>query len=136
MTTFNRVILAGNLTRDPEIRYLPSGLSVATFAIAVNDPRVKSGGESKEEVYFFDITAFGKLGEVSAEYLKKGRPVLVEGKLRQRRWEQDGQKRSKIEVVADNIQFLGSRGGEGRGGDDPGPSVGPGAGPSDEDVPF
>lgn len=136
MTTFNRVILAGNLTRDPEIRYLPTGLTVATFSIAVNDPRVKSGGESKEEVYFFDITAFGKLGEVSAEYLKKGRPILVEGKLRQSRWEKDGQKRSKIEVVADNIQFLGSRGGEGRGGDDPGPSASPGAGPSDEDVPF
>jgi single-strand DNA-binding protein len=114
MVTFNRVILAGNLVRDPEIRYLPSGLSVTSFGIAVNS-RYKQNNELKEEVSFFDIVVFGKLGENCAEYLSKGRPVLVEGRLRQRRWEAEGAKRSKIEVVADGVQFLGApRAGGGR----------------------
>jgi len=114
MVTFNRVILAGNLVRDPEIRYLPSGLSVTSFGIAVNS-RYKQNNELKEEVSFFDILVFGKTGENCAEYLSKGRPVLVEGRLRQRRWETDGAKRSKIEVVADNVQFLGAPKGAGGG---------------------
>src|SRR3972149_4864180 len=84
MVTFNRVILAGHLVRDPEIRYLPSGLSVTSFGIAVNS-RYKQNNELKEDVSFFDIVVFGKLGENCAEYLSKGRPVLVEGRLRQRR---------------------------------------------------
>src|SRR3989304_5411132 len=100
MVAFNRVILAGNLVRDPEIRYLPSGLSVTSFAIAVNS-RYRQNNELKEEVSYFDIVAFGKLGETCAEYLSKGRPVLVEGRLRQRRWESEGTKRSKIEVGAE-----------------------------------
>src|SRR4030067_2063840 len=83
MVAFNRVILAGNLVRDPEIRYLPSGLSVTSFAIAVNS-RYRQNNELKEEVSYFDIVAFGKLGETCAEYLSKGRPVLVEGGLRPR----------------------------------------------------
>src|SRR3972149_6355018 len=99
MVAFNRVILAGNLVRDPEIRYLPSGLSVTSFAIAVNS-RYRQNNELKEEVSYFDIVAFGKLGETCAEYLSRGQPVLVEGRLRQRRWESEGTKRSKIEVVA------------------------------------
>jgi single-strand DNA-binding protein len=106
MVAFNRVILAGNLVRDPEIRYLPSGLSVTSFSIAVNS-RYRQNNELKEEVSFFDIVVFGKLGETCAEYLSKGRPVLVEGRLRQRRWESEGAKRSKIEVVAGGVQFLG-----------------------------
>jgi len=134
MVTFNRVILAGNLVRDPEIRYLPSGLSVTSFGIAVNS-RYKQNNELKEEVSFFDIVVFGKLGENCAEYLSKGRPVLVEGRLRQRRWESDGVKRSKIEVVADGVQFLGSpKSGTGEGspgGAPPRDAEGP-----DEDIPF
>src|SRR5512138_3890377 len=114
MVTFNRVILAGNLVRDPEIRYLPSGTSVTSFGIAVNE-RVKKGDVWEEQASFFDVTVFGKTGENCAEYLSKGRPVLVEGRLRQRRWEQDGVKKSKIEVVADNVQFLGSPRGAGGG---------------------
>lgn len=130
MVTFNRVVLAGNLVRDPEIRYLPSGLPVASFPIAVNS-RTKQGGEVKEEVSYFDIVAFGKTGELCAEYLSKGRAALVEGRLRQRTWDKDGVKRSKIEVVADNVQFLGGKGapGEGRGGAPP-PEAG------EDDVPF
>jgi single-strand DNA-binding protein len=134
MVTFNRVILAGNLVRDPEIRYLPSGLSVTSFGIAVNS-RYKQNNELKEEVSFFDIVVFGKLGENCAEYLSKGRPVLVEGRLRQRRWESEGTKRSKIEVVADGVQFLGApKGGkaeEGAGGAAP-----QGADNPDDDIPF
>jgi len=111
VVTFNRVILAGNLVRDPEIRYLPSGTPVATFAIAVNY-RYRQNAETKEEVSYFDIVVFGKAGENCAEYLSKGRAVLVEGRLRQRRWEAEGTKRSRVEVVADNVQFLGApRGG-------------------------
>ncbi len=139
MVTFNRVILAGNLVRDPEIRYLPSGLSVTSFAVAVNS-RYKQNNELKEEVSYFDIVVFGKMGENCAEYLSKGRPVLVEGRLRQRRWETEGVKKSKIEVVADNVQFLGSpRGAAGAGGAE-GAAGGPGAAPApggqDEDIPF
>lgn len=135
MVTFNRVILAGNLVRDPEIRYLPSGLSVTSFGIAVNS-RYKQNNELKEEVSFFDIVVFGKMGENCAEYLSKGRPVLVEGRLRQRRWETDGAKRSKIEVVADGVQFLGSPkgGGAAEGG---GGGAKPQGGESpDDDTPF
>jgi len=134
MVTFNRVILAGNLVRDPEIRYLPSGLSVTSFGIAVNS-RYKQNNELKEDVSFFDIVVFGKLGENCAEYLSKGRPVLVEGRLRQRRWESEGTKRSKIEVIADGVQFLGSPKGAapeaGAGGSQPQGPEGP-----DEDIPF
>ena len=103
MVAFNRVILAGNLVRDPETRFAPSGLAVTGFGIAVNH-RYKSNNEVKEEVSFFDIVVFGKMGENCAEYLSKGRPVLVEGRLRQRRWEADGVKRSKIEVLAVEIE--------------------------------
>ena len=134
MVTFNRVILAGNLVRDPEIRYLPSGLSVTSFGIAVNS-RYKQNNELKEDVSFFDIVVFGKMGENCAEYLSKGRPVLVEGRLRQRRWEAEGVKRSKIEVVADGVQFLGAPKGStaeaGPGGAPPQAAEGP-----DEDIPF
>jgi len=139
MVTFNRVILAGNLVRDPEIRYLPSGLSVTSFAVAVNS-RYKQNNELKEEVSYFDIVVFGKMGENCAEYLSKGRPVLVEGRLRQRRWETEGVKKSKIEVVADNVQFLGSPrgaggapGAEGAAGS---PGAAPAAGGQDDDIPF
>ena len=136
MVTFNRVIIAGNLVRDPEIRYLPSGLSVTSFAVAVNS-RYKQNNELKEEVSYFDIVVFGKMGENCAEYLSKGRPVLVEGRLRQRRWEAEGVKKSKIEVVADNVQFLGSpRGAGGAEGGAGSPGAAPAPGTQDDDIPF
>ena len=109
MVSFNRVVLAGNLTRDPELRFTSSGIPVCEFGLAVNRVRSKS-----EEVDFFDITAWRELGETIANYKKKGDPILVEGKLQYRTWEaQDGSRRSKVDVVADNVQFLGrGEGGE------------------------
>ncbi|MBE0568937.1 MAG: single-stranded DNA-binding protein [Deltaproteobacteria bacterium] len=135
MVTFNRVILAGNLTRDPETRFIPSGTAVTEFGIAVNSRyKSKATNEVKEEVSFFDIVVFGKMGENCAEYLAKGSPLLIEGRLRQRRWEQDGAKRSKIEVLADNVQFLGSRSGA---SEPAGAGAGQGSGaPPDDDIPF
>ena len=105
MVSFNRVILAGNLTRDPELRFTQSGIPVCGFGLAVN--RVFS---KNEEVDFFNVSAWRDLGERVANYTKKGDPVLVEGRLQYRTWEaQDGSKRSAIDVVADNVQFLGGR---------------------------
>jgi single-strand DNA-binding protein len=113
MVSFNRVILAGNLTRDPELRFTGSGIPVCDFGMAVNRVRSKN-----EEVDFFNITAWRELGETIANYKKKGDPILVEGRLQYRTWEaQDGSKRSAVDVVADNVQFLGGRGdGDGSGG--------------------
>lgn len=109
MGTYNRVILMGNLTRDPEVRFLDSGTAVASFGLAVNR-KWKKDGETKEEVSFFDCEAWGKTAEICGEYLAKGRPVLVDGRLKQERWEDDGgNKRQKIKVVINEVQFLGSR---------------------------
>ena len=106
MVSFNRVILAGNLTRDPELRFTNDGVPVCSFGLAVN--RVRS---RNEEVDFFDVSAWRELGETIANYKKKGDPILVEGRLQYRTWEaQDGSKRSKVDVVADNVQFLGRPG--------------------------
>ena len=102
MVSFNRVVLAGNLTRDPELRFTNDGIPVCSFGLAVNRVRSRS-----EEVDFFDISAWRELGETIANYKKKGDPILLEGRLQYRTWEaQDGSKRSKVEVVADNVQFL------------------------------
>ncbi len=112
MVSFNRVILAGNLTRDPELRFTNDGVPVCSFGLAVNRVRSKS-----EEVDFFDISAWRELGETIANYKKKGDPILVEGRLQYRTWEaQDGSKRSKVDITADNVQFLGGRGEGGEGG--------------------
>lgn len=135
MVAFNRVILAGNLVRDPEIRYLPSGTPVTSFSVAVNS-RYRQNNELKEEVSYFDIVVFGKMGETCAEYLSKGRPVLVEGRLRQRRWETEGVKKSRIEVVADGVQFLGGGGGRGGGAEGQGPAAAQGSEGADDDIPF
>ncbi len=109
MVSFNKVIVAGNITRDPELRFTNSGIPVAGFGLAVN--RVKS---KNEEVDFFDITAWRELGETITNYKKKGDPILVEGRLQFRTWEaQDGSKRSKVDIVADNVQFLGKANGNG-----------------------
>ena len=107
MASLNKVMLIGNLTRDPELRYIPSGTAVATFTLAVNRVYKMQTGEKKEQASFIRIVVWGRVAEVCGEYLSKGSPVFVEGRLQSRDWEtQDGQKRSTTEVVADNIQFL------------------------------
>jgi single-strand DNA-binding protein len=109
MTSFNKVILLGNLTRDPEVRYTPNGIAVASFAIAVNR-KYKQGDETKEEVSYIDIVVFGKQAESCGQYISKGDSVLIDGRLQQRRWEtEDGQKRSKVEVVAQSVNFMPKR---------------------------
>lgn len=107
MASLNRVLLIGNLTRDPELRYIPSGSAVATFTLAVNRFYKTQTGEKKEQTSFIRIVVWGRKAEVCGEYLLKGSPVFVEGRLQSRDWQtQDGQKRNTIEVIADNIQFL------------------------------
>jgi single-strand DNA-binding protein len=116
MASFNKVILMGNLTRDPEIRYTPSGTPVATLGLAVNR-RYKQGEELKDEVCYIDVVVFGKQAEHCGQYLNKGHGVIVDGRLQQRRWEtDDGQKRSKHEVVAQTINFLPKRPDQAGGG--------------------
>ena len=103
----NRVFLMGNLTRDPELRYVPSGTAVATFDLAVNRTYAMQSGEKKQETSFIRIVVWARRAEVCAEYLAKGSPVFVEGRLRSRSWEtKEGQKRNTIEVIANNVQFL------------------------------
>ncbi|MBI2167146.1 MAG: single-stranded DNA-binding protein [Candidatus Omnitrophica bacterium] len=114
--SLNRVFLIGNLTRDPELRYLPSGQAVTNFTVAVNRNYVSNTGEKKEDTSFIRVVVWARRAEVCNEYLRKGSPVFVEGRLQSRSWEaQDGTKRSTLEVVANNVQFL-SRGGV-RGGE-------------------
>lgn len=111
MASFNRVILMGNLTRDPQLRYLPSNMPVCDFGLAVNHRWRDKDGNQREEVCFIDLSAFGRQAEVINQYMAKGRPMLVEGRLRLDTWTgQDGQKRSKHTVVVDNFQFVGARG--------------------------
>lgn len=106
---FNKVILIGNLTRDPELRYTPQGTSVCNFGIAVNR-KFKQGEDVKEEVTFINIVVFGKQADTCGQYLNKGSAVLIEGRLQERRWEtEDGQKRSRHEVVAQNVRFLSKK---------------------------
>lgn len=108
---FNKVIVAGNLTRNPELRYTPSGTPVASFGLATNR-RFKQGDDLKEEVCFIDVVVFGKTAENCSQHLVKGQQVLIDGRLQQRRWEtEDGQKRSKHEIVAEHVQF-GSKPGQ------------------------
>jgi len=106
---FNKIILIGNLTRDPEVRYTPQGTSVCNFGIAVNR-RYKQGDTLKEEVTFINVVVFGKQADTCGQYLNKGTTVLVDGRLQERRWEtEDGQKRSKYEVVAQSVRFLSKK---------------------------
>ena len=108
MANLNKVFLIGNLTRDPELRYIPSGTAVATFTVASNRVYTSAAGEKKEEACFVRVVSWARQAELVAEYLTKGSPIFVEGRLQSRAWETpDGQKRSTIEVVAQNIQFLG-----------------------------
>jgi len=105
--SFNQVTLMGNLTRDPELRTTPSGAAVCSFSLALNRSYKNAEGSWVEATDFVDIVAWGPLGERVAQYLTKGRPALVSGRLQSRSWEQDGQKRSKLEVVAQDVTFLG-----------------------------
>jgi single-strand DNA-binding protein len=116
MASYNRVILVGNLTRDIELRYTPGGTAVMDNALAVNDRRKTASGEWVEEATFVDVTFWGRTAEVASEYLSKGSPVLVEGRLKLDQWETDGQKRSKLRVICERMQMLGSGGGGGGGG--------------------
>jgi single-strand DNA-binding protein len=118
MPNLNKVMLMGNLTRDPELRYTPSNTAVVKLGLAVNRRWRNQNGEQQEETTFVDCTAFGRTGEVLNQYLKKGRPVFIEGRLHLNQWEdQQGQKRSKLEVIVEGFQFIDSRqGGEGDGG--------------------
>jgi single-strand DNA-binding protein len=115
MASFNRVVLVGNLTRDPELRYIPSGTAVSEIGLAVND-RVKKNDQWVDETTFVDITLWGRTAEVANEYLSKGSSVLIEGRLKFDTWEKDGQKRSKLRVIGEKMQMLGARGEGGGGG--------------------
>lgn len=121
----NQVILLGNLTRDPELRQIPSGQSVCSFSLALNRAYKDQNGEWQEATDFIDVVAWGPLGERVAQYLTKGRRCLVQGRLQSRSWEQDGQKRSKVEVLANDVTFL-----DGRGDDNGGSTGGNGGGSS------
>lgn len=117
MASINRVVLVGNLTRDPELRHTPSGTAVCSLRLAVNTRRKDETGQWVDKPNYFDVTVWGAQGERCAQYLAKGRPVAIDGRLEWREWEsQDGGKRQAVEVVADSVQFLGSRDGAGEGG--------------------
>ena len=142
----NRVVLVGNLTRDPELRHTPGGTAVCSLRLAVNSRRKDQSGQWVEKPNYFDVTVWGQQGENCAQYLAKGRPVAVDGRLEWREWDaQDGQKRQAVEIIADSVQFLGGRG-DGEGGSFGGGNqfVPAGAGaenadfPSaaDDDIPF
>ncbi len=112
MPSFNKVILAGNLTRDPELRYTPKGTAIARLGLALNRTYTTETGEKKEEVTFVDVDAFGRQAEVIAQYMRKGRPILIEGRLRLDQWEDKNthQKQSKLKIVLESFSFLDSRG--------------------------
>ncbi|HUE36357.1 MAG TPA: single-stranded DNA-binding protein [Candidatus Acidoferrum sp.] len=149
MASFNKVILAGNLTRDPELRYTPKGTAVARITLAVNRTYTAGeGGEKKEEVSFVDVDVWGRQAEVISQYMKKGRPLLVEGRLKQDTWEDKNtkQKQSKLKVVLESFSFLDS-GNRGGGNEGAAPARTPSAAappaespdaepPQDDDVPF
>ena len=122
MASLNKVMLIGNLTRDPEVRYTPKGSAVADLALAVNRTYTAENGEKREEVTYVDIVLWAKLAEIAGQYLQKGAPIFIEGRLQMDQWEdkQTGQKRTKIRVVGENFQFLGRREGGGSAGGDEG----------------
>ena len=152
MARLNKVFLMGNLTRDPELRYTPNGTAVADLSLAVSDNYTDRDGKQVERTLFVDVVAWQRQAETASEYLSKGRPIFVEGRLQMDEWEnKEGEKRTKIRVVARNIQFLGSRGDNEGGGRRPaqsegagraapsGPPPGKASGPADvgeDDIPF
>jgi len=118
---FNKIILVGNLTKDPELRYTPQGTAVASFRIAVNS-KIKQQGELKDETLFIGVVVFGKQAESAGRYLSKGKSVLVEGRLQERRWESEGQQKSRMEVVASSIRFLSKKSSAGESGAEQAPA--------------
>ena len=118
MASLNKVMLIGNVTRDPEVKYTPKGSAVADIGLAINRTYTNQGGEKVEEVTYVDVELWGRLAEIAGEYAKKGRPIFIEGRLRIDSWEdkQSGQKRSRLKVVGEGLQLLGSGGGAGGGG--------------------
>ncbi len=155
MASFNKVILLGNLTRDPEVRYTPKGSAVCDLGVAVNRVYTTDSGEKREEATFVDVTFWGRTAEVAGEYLKKGRPIFIEGRLQLDSWEdkQSGQKRSKLKVIGETMQLLGGRAAAGAGaaGDEseedrqsrssgkptsPPPKSSAPAEPDDDEIPF
>lgn len=150
MANLNKVLLMGNLTRDPELRYTASGTAVASFGLAVNRKWTSREGEAREETLFVDVSAFARQAEVISEYMSKGRPIFIEGRLKLDQWQdrETGAKRSKLNVVVENFQFLGGRGDQGgsQGGSRPASQSSRGAGgqsfdgqeqpPVDDDIPF
>ena len=150
MASFNKVILLGNLTRDPEVRYTPKGTAVTELGMAVNRVYTAENGEKREDTTFVDVTLWGRTAEIAGEYLKKGRPVFIEGRLQLDTWDdkQSGQKRSKLKVVGEGLQLLGGRpgGGSGGGGDEEGggsrssrpapPPKAVASEPDDDEIPF
>ncbi len=143
MAAINRVVLVGNLTRDPELRHTPSGTAVCNLRLAVNTRRKDETGQWVDKPNYFDITVWGNQGERCAQYLATGRPVAVDGRLEWREWETpEGNKRQAVDIVADTVQFLGGRGdGEGGGGYIPADAAAAPAGdfptsPTDDDIPF
>ena len=145
MASFNKVILLGNLTRDPEIRYTPKGSAVCDLGIAVNRSYTTDSGERREEVTYVDVVLWARLAEIAGEYLKKGRPVFIEGRLQMDSWDdkQTGQKRTKLRVVGETMQLLGGRpggaaaesGGENRQTSAPPKQSAPAA-PDEDEIPF
>lgn len=129
-SSFNRVILLGNLTRDPEVRYTPKGSAVCDLGLAVNRQYSTEGGEKREEVTFVDVVLWARLAEIAGEYLKKGRPVLIEGRLQLDSWDdkQSGQKRTKLRVVGETMQLIGGRPSGGGGEPDEGAGSSGGSG--------
>jgi len=115
MASFNKVVLVGNVTRDPEVRYIQSGTAVTDLGLAVNDRRKTATGEWVEETTFVDVTLWGRTAEVAGEYVTKGSPLLIEGRLKLDTWEKDGKKNSKLRVVCERMQLLGAKGEGGRG---------------------
>jgi len=153
MASFNKVILLGNLTRDPEVRYTPKGSAVCDLGVAVNRVYTTDSGEKREEATFVDVTFWGRTAEVAGEYLKKGRPIFIEGRLQLDSWEdkQSGQKRSKLKVIGETMQLLGGRAAAGAAGDEseedrqsrssgkassPPPKSSAPAEPDDDEIPF
>jgi single-strand DNA-binding protein len=149
MASFNKVILLGNLTRDPEVRYTPKGSAVCDLGVAVNRQYTLDSGEKREEVTFVDVVLWARLAEIAGEYLKKGRPVFIEGRLQLDTWDdkQSGQKRSKLRVIGETMQLLGGRppgaasggaeGGEPRASKAAPPPKPAAAGePDDDEIPF
>ena len=151
MASLNKVMLIGNVTRDPEVKFTPKGSAVADLGLAVNRVYTNQSGEKTEEVTYVDVELWGRLAEIAGEYAKKGRPVFIEGRLRLDSWEdkQSGQKRNRLKVVAEGLQLLGSRPGGGGGGADyegegeaaakaprPAPARSAASEPADDDIPF